>query len=311
MIIFDTDLGLGTPRCEIDDGAALIQLLGMVPLEVAAVTTVHGNGTIDAVMQNTRRLLSYLGREDIPVGRGAACGLIEQKHWFQEWQAGYGETPTWHIPDLATMPSSAQLIIDLVRKHPHKITIIAVGPLTNLALALRLAPDIELLVKQIVTMGGSFGAEEPMPEFNAQCDPEAAYAVLTARWPIKMIGLNITKQVPFSKADFSDLPSWNPAITLLKQCAPAWIDRVTSVGWGDGDCSLHDALAVSAAADPTLFSWQSGTIEVLLNGHERGITRFKQLDKESDAINVQVATTVNAEKCRQLIWKYLSQPPIG
>ena len=98
MIIFDTDLGLGTPRCEIDDGAALIQLLGLFPEEVAAITTVHGNGRIEEVMQNTCRLLSYLERNDIPVGKGASSGLVEQKEWFEEWQAGYGKTPPWPLP---------------------------------------------------------------------------------------------------------------------------------------------------------------------------------------------------------------------
>lgn len=301
MIIFDTDLGLGTPNCEIDDGAALIQLLGLFPDEVAAVTTVHGNGTIEDVVQNTARLLSYLNREDIPLGLGAACGLIEQKEWFAEWQAEYGETPPWPIP--ADLPASANLIVDLVRANPHQVTIIAVGPLTNLALALRLAPDIESLVKQIVTMGGSFGDPEPMPEFNAQCDPEAAHAVLSADWPVKMIGLNITKQIPFSYADFASLLEWNPAITLLKECAPSWIERVTSMGWGNGDCSLHDALAVSAVADPSLFSWQDVAVQVSLAGDQRGVTEMST--PAAGKPSVQVATAVDVERCRRLIWQQL------
>ena len=304
MIIFDTDLGLGTPRCEIDDGAALIQLLRLFPNDVAAVTTVHGNGRIEDVVQNTARLLSYLKREDIPLGLGAACGLIEQKEWFEDWQAEYGETPSWPVP--ADLPASANLIIELVRANPHAITIIAVGPLTNLALALRLAPDIEPLVKQIVTMGGSFGDPEPTPEFNAQCDPEAAHVVLTANWPIKMIGLNITKQIPFSLADFASLQDWNPAVTLLKKCAPGWIERVTNMGWGNGDCSLHDALAVSAVADPSLFSWQDVAVQVSLNGEQRGVTKMQ--NPVAGEPTVQVATAVDAERCRNLIWHNLSQP---
>lgn len=82
MIIFDTDLGLGTPRCEIDDGAALIQLLGLFPKAVAAITTVHGNGRIEEIMQNSSRMLTYLNRQDIPLGKGAAFGLIEKKSGF-------------------------------------------------------------------------------------------------------------------------------------------------------------------------------------------------------------------------------------
>ena len=304
MIIFDTDLGLGTPRCEIDDGAALIQLLQLFPDEIAAVTTVHGNGHIEDVVQNTARLLSYLKRGDIPLGLGAACGLIEQKEWFIDWQAEYGETPSWLVP--ADLPNSANLIVELVRANPHAVTIIAVGPLTNLALALRLAPDIEPLVKQIVTMGGSFGDSEPIPEFNARCDPEAAHVVLRASWPIKMIGLNITEQIPFSLADFASLPDWNPAVTLLKSCAPGWIERVTRMGWGDGDCSLHDALAVSAVADPSLFIWQDVTVQVSLIGEQRGVTKMHS--PIGDEPTVQVATAVDVQRCRHLIWQNLYPP---
>lgn len=191
-----------------------------------------------------------------------------------------------------------------MQANPQQITIIAVGPLTNLALALRLVPDIEPLVKQIVTMGGSFADADPTPEFNTQCDPEAAQIVLSASWPVRMIGLNITKQILFSRDDFASLPEWNPAITLLKACAPAWIERVTGMGWENNNCSLHDALAVSAVADPSLFRWQKVGVEVILAGSQRGVTHMHE--PQDDEATVEVATAVNVEKCRHLIWQSLT-----
>ncbi|MEM7118337.1 MAG: nucleoside hydrolase [Chloroflexota bacterium] len=302
MIIFDTDIGLGTPRAEIDDGAALIMLLRGLGDEVAAITAVHGNTTQNNVIHNTRRLLSYLEREDIPLGRGAAHGLIEDKAWFAEWQAEYGETPTW--PAEPALPLAAPLIVETVQQNPGKVTILAVGPLTNLALALRLAPDIVGKVKQIVAMGGSFGQTELRPEFNAACDPEAAQAVLTAGWPIQLIGLNITKQIPFSRAFFASLADDNLATALLKQQAPGWIARVEAMGWGADDCSLHDALAVAAAMEPRLFTWEKTAVSVDLHPTEmRGVTHM--LPPQAGKPTLEVATAVDVDACRALIEKYL------
>lgn len=299
MIIFDTDMGLGTPRAEIDDGAALIFLLRSMGERVTAVTTTHGNTTLENVVHNSHRLLAYLERSDLPLGRGAAHGLIEEKAWFVDWQAGYGETPPW--PDQSPLPLAANLIIDTVRANPGQVTLIAVGPLTNLALAVRLAPDIVPLVRQVVTMGGSL-AEKPEPEFNARCDPEAAQIVLNAGWPLRLIGLEITNQVHFSRAEFAALPDNQPALALLKAQADGWISRVESMGWGHGGCALHDALAVAAVFDPSLFEWRETAVSVTLHPEDqRGITRA--VPQEGSLVETAVA--VDVDPCRELIWSYL------
>ena len=299
MIIFDTDMSLGTPGAEIDDGAALIFLLRAMGKRVTAVTTTHGNTTLENAVHNSRRLLAYLKRSDLPLGRGAAHGLIEEKTWFAEWQAGYGETPPW--PDNAPLPLAATLIIDTVRAHPGQVTLIAVGPLTNLALAVRLAPDIVPLVRRVVTMGGSL-TDKTTPEFNAHCDPEAAHVVLHAGWPLRLIGLEITSQVPFSRAAFASLPDDDRALKLLKTQADGWIDRVESMGWGNNDCSLHDALAVAAVFDESLFEWRETAVSVTLHPeNQRGITRAVP---QTGSL-VETAVSVDAERCRELIWSYL------
>jgi inosine-uridine nucleoside N-ribohydrolase len=177
-----------------------------------------------------------------------------------------------------------------------------VGPLTNLALAVRLAPDIVPLVHQVITMGGSL-ADNPEPEFNAHCDPEAAHIVLNAGWPLRLIGLEITNQVHFSRAKFATLPDANPAVALMKAQADGWISRVESMGWGQGGCALHDALAVAAVFDESLFEWQETAVSVTLHPeNQRGITRAVP-QKES---LVETAVSVDADRCRELIWSYLN-----
>ena len=302
-ILFDTDMSLGTPGAEIDDGAALILLLRAMGDRVTAVTTTHGNTNLEDVMQNTQRMLAYLGREDVPLGRGAAEALLEDKAWFAEWQAGYGQPQPW--PHESYLPLAANLIIDAIRANPGEVTLIAVGPLTNLALALRLAPDIATQVKQVVIMGGSFGEAEPMPEFNAHCDPEAARIVLQASWPVRMIGLNITQQVPFRREEFAALPEANQAVVMLKRFAGEWIDRVEAMGWGSGGCALHDALAVAAVMDEGLFEWRDTAVHVELNNiPKRGAMQFCPPTPQT---NIQVAVTVDAPRCHDLIWQWVNR----
>ncbi len=300
MIVFDTDLSFGTPGAEIDDGAALIFLHQIAKEEVAAVTTVHGNTDLPNVLHNTRRMLAYLDWT-VPLGRGAEQGLIEQKEWFAEWQAGYGPTEPW--PDEGAegaLPSAVNLIVDLIRANPHEVTIIAVGPLTNLALAARLAPDVVPLTRQIIAMGSSFGEGEADAEFNTKCDPEATQIVLSAGWPIKLIGLNITTQVQFSRADFAALLDQNRAIALLKKQAQGWIDRVESKGWGDGGCALHDVLAAAAYFRPDLFTWhQTGVAVDLWPQNRRGVSRFVSVSEKHPPI--EIATAVDVAACRQFI----------
>jgi inosine-uridine nucleoside N-ribohydrolase len=306
MILVDTDISLGTPCAEIDDGAALIVLLRALgervtacPLEgVGAVTTVHGNVTANEATQNACRLLSYLDREDIPTGQGAALPLIEDPAWFDGWKKGYGRTPPF--PTQRQIHSAAELIIETIRAHPNQVTLLALGPLTNLALAVRLAPDIVGKVREVVMMGGSFGEQNPMAEFNARCDPEAAHIVLTAVWPLRLLGLNITRQVLFSKADFARLPN-HPALNLLKQQAPGWIDRVEEQGWETGGCSLHDAVAVAALLDESLFEWRETAVSIeLSNPQNRGVMRF-----DTGKHPGRVATQIDAKQVYNLIWSHL------
>jgi inosine-uridine nucleoside N-ribohydrolase len=308
VVLVDTDVGLGTPRAEIDDGAALILLCRALKEQVLGVTTVHGNVQVDLATQNTLRLLHQLDASYIPVGRGAADPLIEDKTWFAEWEAGYGLTPPWPVD--SPLPLAANLIIDTVRAHPGQVTLLAVGPLTNLALAIRLAPDIVGQVREVISMGGRFGENDPEPEFNARCDPEAAAIVINAGWPIRLIGLDITNQVIFTRADFLNLNQTDAASRSLQSQAPTWIERVEAQGWGHGGCALHDAVAAVALLEPEILTFRGASIAVELQDPARRGATYVQ-ESENPAAHVQVAVDVDAARCKGLIWRYLSSPPEG
>lgn len=300
-VLLDTDMSLGTPRAEIDDGAALIALSSVESIEIAAITTVHGNVDAELAMHNLQRLLYYLDRTDIPLGMGAVGPLVGDKAWFEEWQTGYGRTPFW--PNIDYCPPAAGLIVETIRSNPNAISILAIGPLTNLAMALQVAPDIISLVQSLIVMGGSFGSSEP--EFNSRCDPEAAQLVLNAGWPVRMLGLEVTRKIFFSREDFETLPRTDQARKLLRRQAPGWIDRVQSQGWEQGGCALHDAVALVALLDEALFEWREAAVTVELNDSAaRGRTMITA--SHPSGSNIRVALSCDVQACYDHIRSLLS-----
>jgi inosine-uridine nucleoside N-ribohydrolase len=304
LVYVDTDISLGTPGAEIDDGAGLIFLLRKKGVHVVGAGSVFGNAPIKDASLNLERLLTWLGGDHIPQGIGAAGPLIADMHWFDNWQSGYGETLLWEPRPAATL--AANLMIDTIRSHPGEVTILSLGPMTNLALAVRLAPNIIPLAQQVIVMGGSFNIQNPTPEFNARCDPEAAQIVLNAGWNVYVLGLDVTRRIQFSRADFASLPIGHPAVELLRSQAPGWIDRVEAMGWEKDGCSLHDAVAAAYLVDQTLFESQESGVQVELTDPTlRGLTRFVPISIGQPA--VQVVTGVDVQKCRDLIWSKLKE----
>lgn len=304
LVYVDTDVSLGTPGAEIDDAAALIFLLRQKDVQVVGAGSVFGNAPIRDTSLNLDRMLTWLDGAHIPLGLGAERPLIADTHWFDRWISGYGETLAWEQRPAATL--AANLMIDAIRTHPGQVVILSLGPMTNLALAVRLAPDIVPLAKQVIVMGGSFNLQNPSPEFNTRCDPEAAQIVLNAGWNVHVLGLDVTRCVHFSRADFASLPDGNSAVELLRAQAPGWIDRVEAMGWEKNGCALHDAVAAAYLVDETLFEVRESGIEVELTDPTlRGLTRFVPITKGQPA--VQVVTGVDVEKSRDLIWSKLKE----
>jgi inosine-uridine nucleoside N-ribohydrolase len=304
LVYVDTDVGLGTPGAEIDDGAALIFLLRNKLVDIVGAGSVFGNVPVHDAALNLDRLLTWLGGEHIPCGLGAEGPLIADTAWFESWQSVYGKTLSWN--SRPTTYLAANLIIHTIRTHPGQVSILSLGPMTNLALAIRLEPAIIPLTSEVIVMGGSFNIQNPEPEFNIRCDPEAAQIVFSSGWRVHILGLDITRRVHFSRRDFSSLPNGNPAVDLLRSQAPGWIDRMEEMGWEQDGCALHDAVAAAYLVDDTIFQTEETSIEVeLMDPNSRGITRFSPTTEKRPI--VKVITGLDTVKCRDLIWSHLAQ----
>ena len=304
LVYVDTDVALGTPGAEIDDGAALIFLLRNPAIALVGAGSVFGNVSIQDADMNLDRLLTWLGGEELPRGFGAARPLLGDSAWFEAWQSGYGTTRPWDSRPASYL--AANLIIHTIHTHPGQVSILSLGPVTNLALAIRLEPSIVPLTRQVILMGGSFNVQNPAPEFNVRSDPEAAQIVLSSGWPVHVLGLDVTRRVHFSRRDFASLRGGSPAVELLRAQAPGWIDRVEEMGWEQDGCALHDAVAAAYLVDETLFQTHEARVDVeLADPNSRGLTRFSPITE--DRSTIKVVTGLDAAKCRDLIWSYLEQ----
>jgi inosine-uridine nucleoside N-ribohydrolase len=304
LVYVDTDVSLGTPGAEIDDGAALIFLLRNKMIDMVAAGSVFGNVSLQDATLNLDRLLSGLDGEHIPRGIGAERPLLADTTWFESWQSAYGETLAWKPRPITCL--AANLIIDTIRTHPGQVSILSLGPMTNLALAARLDPDIVPLTREVIVMGGSFNHQNPSPEFNVRCDPEAAQIVFSSGWNVHILGLDITRRVHFSRRDFASLSRVNPAVELLQSQAPGWIDRMEEMGWEQDGCALHDAVAAAYLVDDTIFQTQKTNVEIeLADPILRGVTRFFPMTENRPVVTV--ITDLDTIKCRDLIWSHLQQ----
>jgi purine nucleosidase len=302
LVYVDTDVSLGTPGAEIDDGAALMLLLRHPSVNVLGAGSVFGNAPIQDTTLNLDRLLTWLGAEHVPLGVGAASPLIADTLWFNEWKSKYGTTFPWDARSSHIL--AATLMIETVRSHPGQVSDLSLGPMTNLALAVRLDPGIVPITHRVIVMGGSFNIRNPEPEFNIRCDPEAAHIVFHAGWDVHILGLDITRRIHFSRSDFASLPDGNPAVELLREQAPGWIDRMEEMGWEQDGCALHDAVAAAYLVDESLFQTEETSVEVeLANPKMRGLTRFSS--NTVGQKSVKVITDVDVPKCRDLIWSQI------
>jgi len=205
-VLFDCDPG-------IDDAFALAMAHASPAIEIEAVTTTYGNVGLDSTTNNALRVLDWLECE-APVYRGVPAALLTDAVNAANYHGASGlEAPG--IPEPRSEPESCDAVgflIEHLRSAAEPRTIIATGPLTNLALVLRLAPDVVDKISQVVFMGGStdFGNDSPAAEFNMMSDPHAAQIVLTSGVRNIMFGLNVTHQVlatPARVAALRELPN--------------------------------------------------------------------------------------------------------
>ena len=273
-ILIDTDPG-------IDDAMALLFLRARPEVRIAAITTVFGNADVETTTRNAGYLAERFGIK-VPVIAGAARPLhIErlisptQVHGVD----GLGDVLTLpSVHQSACKPTAAQSIVDAVHSMPHQLSLLALGPLTNLALALQLDPTIAGLVRRVVVMGGAFGWHgrrgniSPLAEANIRNDPHAANLVLAANWPITMVGLDVTERCVISTEDAQRLANHGgEAGRLLWDISRGYETLYKQVD-GLAGCCLHDVAAAACLVDPTLFMIRRGSIRVEMQGAAIGQT---------------------------------------
>lgn len=316
-IILDTDPGT-------DDAMALMLALNSPELDVRAVTVVPGNVTAAQGLENALRMVSLANRCDVPVAGGAQHPLFQKLITAEFWHGKNG------LADIELPRSKCKvdarfgpdLIIALVHASPHEITLVPVGPLTNIALAVEKDPSIVPLVKEVILMGGSIkgGNVNASAEANIYNDPEAAQIVFQAGWPLTMVGLDVGDKTLFTRKHLEQLgQTHGPVNDFIYSVAKFLVEL--SEKFGDTGTPMYDPLAVGVAIDAALVTAPAMQVEVETRGEftrgetvanrrnevERNVLRhFPEGDRyviegvDKVAPNAKVCTDVQAEKFLQL-----------
>ena len=268
LALIDTDPG-------IDDALALLYAWGSADLQLAAITTVAGNVPVADATRNLLRLVALRGIQPPPIAEGAAAPLARRLVTATGYHGedGLGDLPDWPVPpETVVRQTAAELIVETARRMAAPLTLIALGPLTNVALALDRAGRAARRLARLVIMGGAIdvpGNVTPAAEFNIHVDPDAAARVLAADLPVDLVPLDATRRAVVSRAELEQALRGRPG-PLAARIA-AFTQRGFTVDRASGTASmvLHDPLAVAAALDPGLVGWEETRLEIGADGETR------------------------------------------
>ena len=297
-IIIDTDMG-------IDDLMAIAFMLYFPEVNIEAITTVYGVVEVGLSSKNALKILEALGKKDIPVYQGVGKPLVRSS--FKNGRFVHGDNGLGNVsllePTQTVMSKHAvDFIIDEVMKKPNKIEILALGPITNIALALSLKPEIAKKIKKIVFMGGAFlspGNVSPMASSNVFKDPESLKVVLDSGVSFTFVGLDVTKKVIFTAQDLNTLKKTGKAGKLVSDVCQFRIGlAATEVIEGDRKGFISsDAVTAIYTINQDLFRTKSLAVDVEIKGeytYGKTVGDFNnQYGKEPNAI---VCMGVNAKR---------------
>src|SRR6516225_7316780 len=261
-VIIDTDPG-------IDDAMAILLALNSPELKVEALTVVPGNVEGRQGLENALKIVSLAGRCDVSVAAGAQHPLNQKLITAQYWHGKNGLAGVELPPSKCKADSrfGPDLIIELIHKHPHDITLIPVGPLTNIALAVSKDPSIVPLVKDIVIMGGSIsgGNVDGAAEANIYGDPEAASIVFNAGWLVTMIGSDVGERTLITRTHLAQLQALHgPESDFISKLADFYLTRSETSGYSGA--AMYDPLAVATVIDATLVTLKDMHVDVETKG---------------------------------------------
>lgn len=265
-IILDCDPGM-------DDSMAIVMAAKSEEIDLLAVTTVNGNYPAEVTASNARKILELIGRTDIPVAKGMSEPMVRPvaKDPFTHGADGLANA---NLPD-PKMPlcnkHAVNLIIDLVKDNPNEVTLVCTAPLSNIGMALKMAPEIKPLIKEIVAISGAFGLNQasflnatgdtPQSEWNVYVDPEASKIVYESGIPFKAIGLDIATyfNVDFTEKDIEMFGSSNRREANFIANA---IHFVKGNGYG-AYCTCIDCMAVAYVIDESIVSFDKALVSVI------------------------------------------------
>jgi inosine-uridine nucleoside N-ribohydrolase len=258
-VIIDTDPG-------VDDALALLFAMRSAELKIEGITPVAGNVPLELTLPNALRMVEIAGRADIPVAVGAKWPLMRRLVTAAQvhGENGLGGAV---FPEPTTKPiaePAAEFIRRTVRKYPNEVTLVTIGPLTNIATALNGDPELAVMVRSLVMMGGSLsgGNITPAAEFNIYVDPEAARIVFQSGIPITMVGLDVTRRTSLTDDHVHVLQAAdNPVSQAAAKIARNAIDHTRAQGFLVGP-NMHDSLAVAAFLDPSILKWKEYYVDV-------------------------------------------------
>jgi inosine-uridine nucleoside N-ribohydrolase len=268
-LILDVDTG-------VDDALAIGLAVSWTDTDLIAVSTLAGNIDVVNATENTRRVLGLIGASDVPVYQGASRPLarLHRNAAHYHGRNGLGDAVLPEVGFPLGEYRGPAAIIRLARQRPGEIVLVATGPLTNVAIALNVFPELPSLLKRFVVMGGSYrnpGNITPHAEFNIWADPEAAQQVFATDFPDAIaVGLDVSLQTVLLKRAWEEAngPSHALAQLLSAVCRRSFVDRAQA------DFPLHDPLATAVALDPTLVATERGVIDVVTSGVRDGKTVF-------------------------------------
>lgn len=307
-LIIDTDPG-------IDDAMAIFVALQSPEVEVIGLTTIYGNVYTSLATRNALHLLEVAGRTDIPVAEGSHVTITKgTKLRIADFVHGADGLGNCNFPPPNAKPieqSAATFLVDQANKYPGEITLVALGPLTNIALAIQLDPEFTKNIGKIVILGGAFavnGNVNPAAEANIFGDPDSADIVFTSGADILAVGINVTHQVVFTDADREKLAASNGKLAQYLCNILDVYYLYHNEAYNIKGVYLHDPATMVAAIDPSFFTWQEGAVRVQTNGISRGLTilynkqkRFVQMTEWTNKPTVKVAVTVDAPNVVKLV----------
>ncbi|QLC34758.1 nucleoside hydrolase (plasmid) [Halarchaeum sp. CBA1220] len=295
-VLFDTD-----PGC--DDAVMLAVALGHDDIDVVGLSTVCGNTTVENTTRNTQAILELGGRDDVPVARGCARPLVDELA-TAEWVHGEGgirgDLP---YPDEADVVEShgADFILEQAYEHGTDLTIAAVGPLPNLALALAKEPDLPEIVGEIYVMGGAAlagGNVTPVAEANFHNDPAAASRVVQDAHA-KMVGLDVTDRASIPFEDIEEYEERGGAFDVVAE----WLRYPTeTLDVGEEGPAIHDAAVVADLIDPDVLDFEEYYCEIdTTGGPSHGSVICDQHDIYGEEPNTHVAVDIDVERYRETV----------